>query len=737
MIRITDDPPWFSNEESDNMLALHKTKHRSKEQHSRRGAFIVLAVFCLILTIGFVAFSVDLGLISLTRTEMQSAADAAALAAVMEISHAVETAPANQADIVAYAKREAANKAAEVAELNGFYVNAVTDVVFGSRIFDEQSSTYSIDWNIGASEPANVVKVTVRKDNPDTTKPDGQLRLFFAKMMGSESASLTTKAVAYIEARDIVVVHDFSRSMNFDSYFSDETINTPADSVVVDNMQALWDDLQPINMGTLGFIPEYLELSTSNPSITVQFQYSQAVVTTADPLTSVRLRFTNGRQQTFSASGTSGTFAGTGRNNGMNISTVWVTVTTETTQPEEATVIKYGPYRRHTFSGDRESVTIRSGSKWNRVRLWFEDGTTQTIRDKSKHETYSWTGQHAGKKIQKAKVRMGSSWKSWAVAPDVTYTTTTSDETFTYEDTNNNVMASFGLDRVRYPFPSGSWNGYLNYVRSNSKLRQKGYAEKYGGLTLIQYVLRYYSSHSQTPQLGGTRHYPFHAIRRGHLLLCDFLDDLGFNDYIGMVSYDYLHRVEDFQNESGIPAVDIRSDRLGTNYQEVADLMRYKQANHYYPSTNIGGGLRKAIALLDDEGRVGARQNIILMTDGNANVTDGSISLPSGWESWFDGFDGPGSTYSITHDNPPWYVLYARKSLMHEVHDAVSKGYIIHTIAVGSDADWKTMKAIAHYSQGQFLYVPGGTSTAQMEANLMAAFHRIAGLVPPAKLLND
>ena len=43
---------------------------------------------------------------------------------------------------------------------------------------------------------------------------------------GNTGTAVQSESIAYIEPRDMVVVHDFSRSMNFDSYYSDETGNT-------------------------------------------------------------------------------------------------------------------------------------------------------------------------------------------------------------------------------------------------------------------------------------------------------------------------------------------------------------------------------------------------------------------------------------------------------------------------------------------------------------------------------
>lgn len=720
-------------------MFVHRMLHHVVEngRQRRRGAFMILAVSCLVLTIGFVSLSVDMGMVSMTRSRMQSAVDAAALAAAMEITHAVESAPTDVENIFTYVRTAAANKAAEVAQLNGFYVDPAVDVEFGSRTFNESTGQFGIDWSVGSNAPTNVVKVTARKENADLSQPDARLRLFFAGMFGDNTASLRTEAIAYVEARDIVVVHDFSRSMNFDSYFY-STPGTLSDAEVLANLQLVYDDLQPLNLGSMVFTPQWLTVSQNNPNLSVTFQYASVVVSTAETLKSVVLRFTNNSTQTFTASGKTGTFAGTGSNNGRNINRATVTLSVASQVPQAASVSQSGSPTVHAnFAGSRESVTLSASSSWNRVELEFTNGAVQSWSETKSSETYAGTGANSGRKISRVRVRYGTTWRNWITAPNVTYTTVYNDETYVVEDTNNNVKAYFGLNSVSYPYPSGSWDDYIDYVRGDSNLLARNLAEKYGGMTFVQYVLAKQSSHASTPALALTRHYPFHAIKKGHLLLCDFLASLGFNDYLGMVSYDTYSRVETSQSGPGIPTVNITDQPLTTNYQAIADLMKYKQADHYYPSTNIGGGMRDAVALLDAHRRPGARPNIILMTDGNANITNGSTTLPSNYQSWFSGYDGAGSSYSYNYDNPSTSVRNARMSLLHEVNKAVAKGYVVHTIAVGADADWRTMKAVAHYSKGEFIYVPATASSAEMEAALMQAFHRIAGLVPPAKLMGQ
>ena len=54
-------------------------------QRCRKGIFFVLAIVSLMAAMTFVVMSVDLGMITVTQTRMQSSADAAALAAAQEI----------------------------------------------------------------------------------------------------------------------------------------------------------------------------------------------------------------------------------------------------------------------------------------------------------------------------------------------------------------------------------------------------------------------------------------------------------------------------------------------------------------------------------------------------------------------------------------------------------------------------------------------------------------------------
>lgn len=613
---------------------------------NRNGVFLVVAALCIIACLTLVAFTVDLGMISLTKTQMQNATDAAALAAAMEINKAIADAGPDVQDVFEYAKLKSRQTAEHVAEMNGVYIDPSQDVVFGYRHL--QNGTVQIDWN-PASSQINVVKVIARRDNLDASAPDAAVPGLFSKVFGHTRNIVRTESIAYIEPRDIVVVHDFSRSMNFDSYFSDEISISLPQSQLEQNILTVWNDLGPLSLGSLPYIPQYAWATKSNSgaSATVTFRGRSVVITTNTNIKTVKLYFESGSSQTFNISNettTSGTWSGTGSNSNRRISSV--------------------------------DVTIR---------------------------------------------RVGSSSQTWTLTG--------------YNYDTNTVRAAFGLSSVPYPYSGGSWSEYVSFVKTNQGLANYGYQDKFGGMTFVCYLLRQRPSYVDTKDLWKTRHYPFHAIKEGHYLLCDFLADLGFDDQIGMVSYDTYHRVETTINDPNpeLPYVNISADPITNQYGEVKKLIQYKQAGHYYYATNMSGGLKSAINLIDNHKRVGSRPCIILMTDGNSNTLDPGEngSLPSGW-NWnvlFD-YNNDGVADYTTSD-------VQRCAVLKYVKQAVDKGYTVHAISVGADADRNLLKAVAHLGKGYWVDVPGGMSVSDVEDQMKAAFVKIAAAVPPARLIRS
>ena len=392
-------------------MLKHKSVTSGNDAAPRRGAFMVLALFALIGTMAFVAFSIDTGHIALNKTQMQNAVDAAALAAAMEITHAVENAPIEETDPTAYAKEQAKIVAADTAQANGVYVDPSVDVTFGLRSFNPGTQKFEVQWGV---DPANAVKVRARRDNDDVSAPDGKLPMMFAGVLGDDSVTMGAEAMAYIETRDISVVLDFSGSMAYDSEFRSESVARFGVDAIRNNLRQAFNELGLTDgqLGTLdhenpddassALTPEVKYLTVhgqpqdaSDPQIDVTFMYNQASVTSDQAFKKIVLMYDGGRTQSITGlNATSGTYQGTGSNSSRNITGVQVTVNAP------------GPD-------------------------YVED----------------------------------------------------------FIDDNDAVKQYFQLAGVAYPYPSGSWDDYINYVRTNSDINRGQHREMYGGITFVHYLL--------------------------------------------------------------------------------------------------------------------------------------------------------------------------------------------------------------------------------------------------------
>jgi Flp pilus assembly protein TadG len=214
----------------------------TRREQERRGVIVVLTAFLLTVLFAFVALSVDTGRVVLTETEMQNAADAASLAASQEIQAAVHAAGQGVGsatiDANSIAVQAARQMAAEVATANGVFVDPDVDVEFGKRIYNPGNGSWSVQWG-GA--PYNVVRVSARRDGPDTQAPDGEFPLAFGWAVGKESVPLKVSSTAFTEARDLVLVLDWSASMNDDSSLNSSLSLSTVESLLDGCWNALVD----------------------------------------------------------------------------------------------------------------------------------------------------------------------------------------------------------------------------------------------------------------------------------------------------------------------------------------------------------------------------------------------------------------------------------------------------------------------------------------------------------------
>ncbi len=174
---------------------------KSSQPRSLAGIIVVYAAFFMVVIFGFAAFAIDVGYMALTKDQLQTAADAAALAGAMQMKYG----PA--------AVRAAAN---DIATRNFTGKNAVSlpDSQIQLGMYDMTTRTFVVN-----ETAANSVRVLTKvTDSP----------LFFAPVLGNPTFSSTAEAIAIINPRDIAFVIDLSGSMNDDTEpcWATETINS-------------------------------------------------------------------------------------------------------------------------------------------------------------------------------------------------------------------------------------------------------------------------------------------------------------------------------------------------------------------------------------------------------------------------------------------------------------------------------------------------------------------------------
>ena len=110
----------------------------------RRGSILVLSAAMLVAIFAFTSFTVDVGLITVTKAQLETAADAGSLAASIELSQGLGPAPEKTAaEVDALARQAAVDVAAlhRSGDLPSAYVNSARDVRFGQVYWDTSTNS--------------------------------------------------------------------------------------------------------------------------------------------------------------------------------------------------------------------------------------------------------------------------------------------------------------------------------------------------------------------------------------------------------------------------------------------------------------------------------------------------------------------------------------------------------------------------------------------------------------------
>jgi len=152
-----------------------------------RGIAVIWLLVTAVVLIGFLGLVIDSGYAYLTASQLQSAADAAALAAAAQLRSTGDT----SAPIA---------KAQEIALLNTAatkpVVLASSDVVCG-RYYRPGDSTDKLGF-YPAETPLNAVQVTARRT---TDSPDRGVPLFFGHIFGVSTVNVTRSAIAMTSSK--------------------------------------------------------------------------------------------------------------------------------------------------------------------------------------------------------------------------------------------------------------------------------------------------------------------------------------------------------------------------------------------------------------------------------------------------------------------------------------------------------------------------------------------------------
>ncbi len=151
---------------------MHILFYKRDKQDRRRGVVAVQVAVCMVVLLGCAALTIDVGYLYNVRTELQTAADAAALAGVSQLPDEAAT-------------RTVAQHFASLNHSGQGIVLAPGDVALGN--WDTAQAAFT-----AGGIPVNAVRVVVRRSEAN----GNPVELFFARVFGRSQTNLSAEAVA-------------------------------------------------------------------------------------------------------------------------------------------------------------------------------------------------------------------------------------------------------------------------------------------------------------------------------------------------------------------------------------------------------------------------------------------------------------------------------------------------------------------------------------------------------------
>lgn len=553
-------------------------RKRERRKGLRRATVLTQAViFGSAVGVGVAALTIDTGLMFSAKQELQSAADAAALAAASQLGASANPMATAAQEAALFASRN------EIAGL-GYSLDVDTSLVFGHAVMNGEKFDF-----LPEVQPYDAVRVTLRRD---ATAADGPVSLLFAKTLGMGSANMQASATAMLVPRDIAVVIDFSGSMNDDSElrhykdFPSESGGTRPGVQI--NLKDIWLGL-PILKGNAG-VGNGLD---PPPPGQPHSENDQPGTGPGSPA---------------NAGGNPDPGADPGGDVPRGPRWGWMTGWGE--------VIVLGGY---TPVGDSGLYYIPKGSTCSQadvVANLTEAGYYANERTALLSGSYDGTTTYYRNRV---KALLGlAGWKSKQYVDGV--------KASKYNggpgNGDNKVDTNELCQVLDYQFDAGSWDDYVDYVVGSSQMRSTdaNFRYRYGLKTFTNYLLEKWANHSHCPELADTPEEPLQSVKNAVQAMIDVIVALETQDHVSLEAFaQYGYHLRDL-TEPDSP------EQLAEELQAVADALRDYQAGHFTSVTNIGAGFQKAYDELSSERvRTSSAKVVILLTDGKPNVNRNNV----------------------------------------------------------------------------------------------------------------
>ncbi len=551
-------------------------KHRSRLGLRRATIMTQTVVFGSMVGVGVAALAVDTGLMFTAKSELQNAADAAALAAASQLGASGNMSEAALAEAATYA---GANK---IAGSSGQMIG--TDMVLGHATYNSSTGKYTFNAN---ATPYDAVQVTMRRDQ---NVSDGPVSLAFGKMIGVQGAKMTASATAMVVPRDIAVVVDLSGSMNDDSEFrhyknySSETGSGDRPGVQI-NIEDIWKAL-PTSKGKNGIA------NGTDPAAP-----GAATAYNAQP--------GNGSGSPAFVGGTSSGGASGGPRWG------WMT--------GFGSAVVLGSY---TPVGDlglfyipKSSTCSDSDVTANLTEAGYSSAERSALLSGSNDGSSSYYK-------NRVKVLLGvAGWRSKKTGGKYTGGSGNGD---------NKVDSGEVYQQIAFPYAGGSWDAYIDYMTNTSEMRNTdgNFRYRYGLKTLTNYFLEKLNNKDSCADLKDAPEMPLKSVKDAVQTLVTTINELQSDDHMSLEIFATTGRHE----------VDLKTpgpgEALSTVLQVIPTTLNQRQAGHYDSTTNAGGGLDKAITeLMSTRARSSAKKCIFFLSDGKPNVDQNNNYVGNSAES--------------------------------------------------------------------------------------------------------